>query len=437
MKKLLLAVMAFMTLGLAAQEAQKVSSAIIAYKNNEIAEAKDYMDQATAIIEGKNASEISEKVMSKYYYNRGLIYLRIASSPDAEVRALDPNANAVAAESYLSLFDYESRAKKARYTDKAIGDVAYIANNYVTLGDMAYEKEDYSETYSYYISAYNFKSHKFLPEPKIDTNLLFNAAVVATQAGELELAIDHYKSCIEFGYTGISWTAFSDAAGGRVRFPSKEAMDVQISMGIARDPQQNPSQRAEIFRYLIDLLKKEGRTDEFKSTLEAAREEFPDNADLVRLELQDLLEKKDYTGVMAKIDEAIAIDAGNVVYYFLKGSIQQTEMKDYEAALASYNKAIEIDPEYADAYYNAGMVYIDMANELVEKMAALSYNETTKYNKYKEQQTEWFELSIPYFEKSLELLPNDEATIKALQQVYRKTGNHAKFKEMQDLLDAM
>ena len=81
-----------------AQEAPKVTSAIIALRGNELVEAKGFIDEATTIIDGKNQADIKEKIMSKFYYNKALIYSKIAASPDAGTKALAADANVVAAQ---------------------------------------------------------------------------------------------------------------------------------------------------------------------------------------------------------------------------------------------------------------------------------------------------------------------------------------------------
>ena len=54
MKKLLVAVLTAVTFMATAQEAPKVTSAIIALRGNELVEAKGFIDEATTIIDGKN-----------------------------------------------------------------------------------------------------------------------------------------------------------------------------------------------------------------------------------------------------------------------------------------------------------------------------------------------------------------------------------------------
>ena len=61
MKKLLFGLLTFAVLSAHAQEAPKVTSAINAMRAIEIVEAKGFIDEAAAIIETKNQSEIKKR----------------------------------------------------------------------------------------------------------------------------------------------------------------------------------------------------------------------------------------------------------------------------------------------------------------------------------------------------------------------------------------
>ena len=67
MKKFIVAVIALSVMSVQAQEAPKVTSAIIALRGSEFVEAKGFIDEASTIIEGKNQSEIKEKILSKEF----------------------------------------------------------------------------------------------------------------------------------------------------------------------------------------------------------------------------------------------------------------------------------------------------------------------------------------------------------------------------------
>ena len=435
MKKLLFAVLTFATLAVQAQEAPKVTSAIIALRGNEIVEAKGFIDEATTIIEGKNQSEIKEKIMTKYYYNRALIYSKIAGSPDAEVKALADNANQVAAESILDLLKYESTLKKPRYSEDAIREVPTIAYNYLVEAGAAYEAGDYAGSYNGYMAAFDFKKNELLGEfAQLDTGLLFNAGIIAGMAGDQEGSVDAFRTCLDLGYTGITYTATYAATGQPKQYPNKAAMEQEIELGLASDPVVGDDVRPSVYISLINAYKKMENAEMYDATLTEARGLYPENKDLLDIQLQAFLDKKDYEGALANLDEAISKNPGKGIYHFVKGNILQTELKDLDAALAEYKAALEVDSTNSDAMYMCGLVYIDRANKITEEMNSLSLSESRKYDALKKKQKTVFEESLTYFEGAREMNKEDLDIVRALAEVYRKVGNYEKSMEMSELL---
>ena len=313
MKKLLFAVLNFATLAVQAQEAPKVTSAIIALRGNEIEEAKGFIDEATTIIETKNQSEIKEKIMTKYYYNRALIYAKIAGSPDAEVKALAENANQVATESILDLLKYESTSKKPRYSEDAIREVPTIAYNYLVEAGAAYEAKDYAGSYNGYMAAFDLKKNELLGEyAQLDTSLLFNAGIIAGMADDQEASINAFRTCLELGYTGITYTATHAATGQPKQYPNKAAMEKEIELGLASNPIIGEDVRPSIYISLINAYKKIENAEMYNATLTEARNLYPENKDLLDIQLQAYLDKKDYKGALANLDEPISKNPGKL-----------------------------------------------------------------------------------------------------------------------------
>ena len=435
MRKVLLAIMAFTALSLQAQEAPKVTSAIIALRGSEIAEAKGFIDEATTIIDGKNQAEIKEKILSKYYYNRGLIYLQIAGSPDEAIKSLDANANDIAAQSILDLIRYESTLKKPRYTEDAKREVPNIAYNYLVGAGAAYDGGDYESAYNMYIAAFDLKKNELLGDfAQLDTGLLFNAGIIAGMSGNQESSVNAFRSCLDLGYKGITFTATYAANGQAKQYPNKAAMDKDIELGLATDPVIGEDVRPSIYISLINAYKKMENTEMYESTLTEARGLYPENKDLLDIQLQAYLDKKDYDGALANLDEAIAKNPTKGIYHFVKGNILQTELKDLDAALVEYKATIELDPENSDAMYMCGLVYIDRANKITEQMNALSLSESRKYDALKKKQKGVFEESLSYFENAREMNQEDLDIVRALAEVYRKVGNYEKSMEMSELL---
>ena len=434
MKKLLFAVLTFATLSVQAQEAPKVTSAIIALRGNEIVEAKGFIDEATTIIESKNPAEIKEKIMTKYYYNRALIYAQIAGSPDEAIKGLADNANSIAAESILDLLKYESTLKKPRYSEDAIREIPNIAYNYLVEAGAAYEAGDYEASYNGYMAAFDFKKNELLGEfAQLDTGLLFNAGIIAGMSGDQESSVNAFRTCLDLGYTGITYSA-TDVLGNPKQYPNKAAMEKDIQGGLATDPVVGEDVRPSVYISLINAYKKMENTEMYEATLTEARGLYPENKDLLDIQLQSFLDKKDYDGALANLDEAIAKNPGKGIYHFVKGNILQTELKDLDAALVEYKAALEADPDNSDAMYMCGLVYIDRANKITEQMNSLSLSESRKYDALKKKQKGVFEESLTYFENAREMNPDDLDIVRALAEVYRKVGNYEKSMEMSELL---
>ena len=437
MKKVLVALTMTMTLGLSAQEAPKVTSAIIALRGNELVEAKGFIDEATDIIASKNQAEIKEKILSKFYYNKSLIYSKIAASPDAATKALDENANDVAAQSILDLIKFESAAKKQPYTDDAIQNIPNIAYNYLIEASAAYESGDYEGAYHGYMSAFDLKKNELLGEfSSLDTGLLFNAGIIAGQSGNIEASVEAFRSCLDLGYKGITYTATYVTSGAPQQYPNKTAMEKDLELGLATDPVVGDDVRPSVYISLINAYKKLEDEENYTLTLSEARANYPENKDLLDIQLQSFLDNKDYDGALANLDEAIEKNPTKGIYHFVKGNILQTELKDLDAALTEYKRAVELDSTLSDAMYMCGLVYIDRANEITEQMNNLGLNETRKYNALKDKQKGVFEESLQYFEKSYEMNPNDLDIVRALMEVYRKVGDYQKSMDMKAVIES-
>jgi tetratricopeptide (TPR) repeat protein len=437
MKKLIVAVFALSALAVTAQEAPKVTSAIIALRGNELVEAKGFIDEASSIIEGKNQSEIKEKIMSKFFYNKALIYAKIAGSQDAAVQALAEDANDVAATSLLDLIKFESTLKKPRYTEDAKREIPTIAYNYLVAAGAAYEASDYTDAYNGYMSAFELKSNELLGDfAQLDTGLLFNAGIIAGMAGEDEAGVAAFRKCLDLGYKGITYTATYAATGTPKQYQNKAQMEREIELGLASDPVVGEDVRPSLYISLINAFKKLENAEMYDATLAEARSMYPENKDLLDIQLQAFLDKKDYDGALANLDEAIAKNPEKGIYRFVKGNILQTELKDLDKALEEYKAALAIEPTMSDAMYMCGLVYIDRANKISEEMNGLGLNETRKYEALKKKQKEVFVESQGYFEDAYEMKPNDMDIVRALMEVYRKTGDYQKSMDMKKVLEA-
>ena len=93
---------------------------------------------------------------------------------------------------------------------------------------------------------------------------------------------------------------------------------------------------------------------------------------------------------------------------------QQTGSKlgyDPDLAIENYTHAIEINPDYFDAIYNLGALYITMSNKLkaqANEITGFSKAEIEQYDALIAQAEELLRTGLPYVEQAYKAQPTDE-----------------------------
>lgn len=431
MKRLI--VLAILTLGFSAQAQEKpsISSAVIAMNRQpaDIAQAKEFIDEAQSIIDGKSLSDVKEKDLAKFYYHKGLINYRIHTSTDPEIKALDANALDKALEGFTQLIAFEEKVDRNRYTKDAKNQMQYLANDIARRGIEASQTGDYMSAYADFLKTYELKKEM---NGQVDSSMYYNAALMAQQNKSYDLATAIYKDLLKMNYHGTRFTAVNVETGDTIDFSSGEQMKMQVEAGTVSNPSSGGDVRPSLYTTIIYLSLEEGDTASYKKYLAEGRQKFPDNVDILKAELQLFFDNKEYDKALANLDQAIAADPQNAVMYYNKGVILQTEMNRVGAALEAYKKTLEVDPEYTDALYMTSIIYIDSANAIGDQMNELPLNATTKYKALEKSQMAVYNVALPYLEKAYEKNTADEQVKSALTQVYRALKMYDKAKALME-----
>lgn len=435
MKRILTVLSIAISIGLSAQEGPKISTAVIALdRNSDIPDAKKYIDEATEIINTKDKSTVKFKDLRKYYYYNGQIHYFIAISTDPEIKALEPMALDIAAENFAKVIEFEASTAKPFYTDKARDQLPYVANMYASRGIEAAGREEFMVAYEDFMTTYDMKKRLNLG---VDTSMYYNAALMAQNAKNFEKALPIYEDLIQMGYKGVVFKATNTETGEVQEFTSRIMMDRNVERGNVKDPLIEGDLRPDLYVNAANLYLESGDSAKYDEMVSVGRQKFPNNEPLLRAELQKFLETEQYDKALINLDQAIAQDPENKLFYYIKGYIQQTSMKDAEAARLAYAQSIEKDPNYLEPQYMTGLSYIDEANKLSEDMNALPLNATSKYKELKAQQEQAFKNALPYFEAAREISPDDADTLNALKEVYYKLKMPEKALIVQEALDAL
>ena len=168
--------------------------------------------------------------------------------------------------------------------------------------------------------------------------------------------------------TIILYSAYS-ASGAGNNAKAKELIQQLIDNSYA-DPR--------IYSEMANILLNEKDTTGALNYLAQGREMFESDANLMRIELQLYMKLGRSQELIDKLDKAIEIEPESAVLHFAR-AINFYNLGNDKEAEASYLKVIELDPDYTDANYNLGVIYLDRCKPIADKIDEVSYDEGLKY----------------------------------------------------------
>jgi tetratricopeptide (TPR) repeat protein len=136
---------------------------------------------------------------------------------------------------------------------------------------------------------------------------------------------------------------------------------------------------------------------------------------------------------MVNLEKAMQIDKTNPTIFFAVGTIYD-QLGNIDLAIDAYEKALELSPDYFEANYNLGALYVNMAADILDKANDLPLDAVKEYDIQKGKADEMLHKSIPYLEKSLDLMPEDVNTMVSLKEIYTRLGMTDKLKVIDEKL---
>lgn len=336
------------------------------YKDGkDLVSAKEAIDAA--------AENETTSLQGKTWYYKGMVYYMMSKDS-----LLNKTSNTYLEEAQkgfekaLSIDD-----KKFKDRKEAVNYVKAISADVFNRGVDAYQNQDYEQAYN------DFSAMKSLNKTLKDNNV---EPVVPTEKVMLNIA----SAAEAGGMTKKAIIAYT------------EVLEVNDDVNT--------------YRFLASLYTKEGNKEKAMETLDAAAKKYPENADVVIDQLNIFITDGKLDQAIGKIDKAIELQPDNDMLYFIKGNAYD-KSGDMDNAIVQYEKAIKINPKNDKALYNAGAMYFLGANKYIEQMNALSYKQEKEYNELNEKRKGMYLKAKPYFEKVLEIAPEDDASKRALFKI--------------------
>ncbi|MFO7613288.1 MAG: tetratricopeptide repeat protein [Bacteroidales bacterium] len=377
MKRIVLILLTVLMVSALFGQTNKRTSAFNYHRYGKLDLAKEAIDDAA-----KHDKTIND---ARTWFYRGNIYYDIAMSSDENFRNLDPDPLGVALESYKKAKEYDS---KNEYTDDIERFTLAIGEGYYNQGVIDYNNEDFKGAAISFEKSFDVS----LGAGRVDTSALYNAAVAAVLGQETEMAKGYYERVLELEYY-----------------------------------------RPDIYATLAEIYKSEGDTALALATVVEGRELFPEDFNLLIAETNVYLTTEENEKAISNLEIAKEIDKTNQSIFFAVGTIYD-QMGDVDKAIDAYEQAIGLDPDYFEANYNLGALYVNMAADILDKANNLPLDAVKEYEEQTKLANDMLKKSIPYLEKSLELMPDDLNTLVSLKEIYTRLGMMEKLAEIDLLL---
>ncbi len=208
-----------------------------------------------------------------------------------------------------------------------------------------------------------------------------------------------------------------------------------------------------VYECLIDAYNRQKSTTEANNMIAEARKFFPDDVTLRNYELNAYISSGKQDEMVKKLEEAVSKDPqnGDLLFNLATAYMTSANPKDGKKpanaadfitkAEQTYLKAIGITPENPVYNYNLGALYFNQATEMNDQMNAITGSsdaEQKKYDDLKAKRDAMFGKSMPYFEKSYNVLSTKKgddmktykSTLLALKEVYARQNMMDKANDM-------
>ena len=310
-------------------------------------------------------------------------------------------SSAPLAEAYAGCLASKTFDTKGNYTSEVNSYITKIASHYENKAIADYNAKKYADALPSFEMAYEINGAK-------DTTTLGNCALVADRAAIYDKAKLYYQKMIEnkqgFGNTYSSLV--------NVCLMMKDSV------------------------VAMEILKK-------------GRIAYPNDINLVITETNYFLKTNNSKEALNNLNIALGAKPTDANLYLVRGNIydnlanpkdannkDQEKPKEYDNLMKSaetdYKKAIELKPDYFDALYNLGVLYNNYG--VVLSKLADQITDNAKYKTANDLALAEFTKALPVLEKALQVSPKDRNTMYALKQIYARTQQPEKVKEINERL---
>ena len=317
---------------------------------------------------------------------RGEIYQAIYQSKDPSMKKLDDDPLTKALESYKKALTLDSKGK----IDNSIKiKLTLLLQDFQNQGVEAFNNEDFRKALKSFEQVLEIEEIPVIKKDSplaVDTVIIYNAGLAAYNAQLYDSAIKYYSRAVKYNYN-----------------------------------------QGRTVQYLAQSYQLNKDTTEALKVLQEGLKKYPDDNGIMVNLINIYLFANKVDEALKYLDLALVQDPKNSTFYSAKGKIYD-DLNDDSNAIKNYELAISLNPDFFDANYNLGVYYYNKGVKQSEIAVAVPANENARYETELKKADVWFEKSLPFMEKSIQIKPGDKDTLEALKNLYYRLKMTDKYK---------
>lgn len=184
-----------------------------------------------------------------------------------------------------------------------------------------------------------------------------------------------------------------------------------------------------------DSLNYMGNYDKAIKVLEEGRKNYPSDSDILVTLSNSYIGAHKTKVAMDAFKTGVEQDPQNKYYHYNYG-VLLLGANNFQTAIDQFQKAIEIDPNYVNAQYNLGVAYLKWGDNLNQKADSLGMK-NPNYKQTSELAKSYFEKSLPFLEKAVQLDASQADMWETIGKVYTVLGKQTEAKNAFDKSDQL
>ena len=165
------------------------------------------------------------------------------------------------------------------------------------------------------------------------------------------------------------------------------------------------------------------------AAVERAIQMMPEEDNFILVLVDIYIAQNNETKAMAYLDKVINNSPDVARYYLIKGDILSIMLGKFEESFPYYDKALELEPNNAENQFQYGVALYNYGVALYNDASSLDYN-SAEYKVEEERSFEYYRKALPCFQKAYELEPTNEQYKRYLANAYYRLKMNAEIEAL-------